>query len=925
MSVYVDKFIKQHTEYFSRNRLFIETNNWNASNKYKQELDDLKNQLTQVTKTLEGDELDARQNEITDAITALGKTHQTSKAKLFAQETELTNSILSRLTAFIKTTEKQGDRSLPKAQTFIDETVDIINLFIEKCDLYLDYKMEDINEEVTTTDEIELKGQEIKFQDEVFGKKIKVQDKLDELNIGLSVDNLEVTFFKDEKASLIMREPLLMPEHHEIKDKIESIQVDWNVRNSKQMFINMNKKDIPYWNPSKHFFDQDPVTIQFWTEEYNKIRKGITINGYFVHPWLYFHLNFFRTPIPQKDGSEPPIQPDLRDNEWFFAENLKNCISTENPNFYSKAMLVYGTRRFGKSVILASLAHWRTVTKYNSYGAIVGGNSSDLEALTSKIQTSMGHIERPFKLSSVGKQNWDGTNGGRTSFGIKTDASNSVIFSSLIVSNLEEGNKKSKTQKTAGGAPSVAIYDEIGKYSFLKAYLAALPSFATPYGFKCITVLAGTGGEADLSTDAMDVLSNPELYDLLPMDWDLLENKLDPEQITWKKRKFATFFPGQMAYEKGFIKKEEPFGDFIDNDSEELNKIKIHVTDWTKNDKYLDDKLVEAKKEKGKNAKLVVQQRKVQYPRDPEDCFMSGESNKFPTEAAQKKKKYLLDNQITGEKVTLYRSKTGKIETLDASEKELADFPFGGGFIDSPIVIYERPLPRVEDSYLLYIAGLDDYNLEESDGDSLGSFCIYKRNIMDESSNKVVAMYNARPDPHKTFHEQGLMLMEMYNAKNYMENADTKFKDYLDGFHLSDTWLVQGFDPGSEYVFNTSNRRKYGWQPTEANVKFMMGRLLEYCHEVIEVEDADGNIIVQAGVERIDDIGILNEIIGYKKDGNYDRLRSFGSCLMYDLYLTTQYLSPKVAKPQVDDYSTKPVRKARGGLFPNSGGSFFSR
>jgi len=112
----------------------------------------------------------------------------------------------------------------------------------------------------------------------------------------------------------------------------------------------MNPRDIPKWNNKKHFFDQDPVTLQFYSEEINKIVHGITINGFFVHPWLYFHLNFFRTPIPQRDGTEPPTKPDLRDNEWFFSENLKNCINPEHPAFYSKAMLIYGTRRFGKAL-----------------------------------------------------------------------------------------------------------------------------------------------------------------------------------------------------------------------------------------------------------------------------------------------------------------------------------------------------------------------------------------------------------------------------------------------------------------------------------------------------------------------------------------------------------------------------------------------
>jgi len=985
-------------------------------------------------------------------------------------------------------------------------------------------------------------------------------------------------------------------------------------------------------------------------------------------------------------------------------DDYATCIRVNNE---SREFLTNDFIVTHNSVMLASLAHWKLITKYYSNATVVGGSSSDLNALTSKVQTSMDNIEAPFRLDTI-KQNWDGKNGGETTFGIKEDASTPIVYSSLIVQNLEEGQKKSKSQKTAGGAPSVSIYDEIGKYPFLKAYLAALPSFATPYGFKCVTVLAGcvcagtkvwtnngklvniedlkqedgiigydgegafkekiewfkapdkkrcyriettgrgfiecsedhpllwskstyrtnnkkkvsfkltkdlkvgeqlmvlnevpvfgsntipnarllglligdgnyskrvtptlscgdneiykfvsekykcsitkkfktkkgddfrsltiknvkkyieeagihgqtklnkrlpsnlhtydeksitellggyfdadgnvyynkkknnvrvvltsiceellievkylllklgigssiskekrntipeigyegqqpyiyrlyinrkddvirfrdkiyfmikhkqdvldkikttalgkrniklnpckfeldninkkgqyfvgkdnlqklrseritkieyigekdiynmhtkttnaylsngfvtkqTGGEADLSADAVGVLSNPELYDLLPMDWDLLENHLDPDEITWKRRGYATFFPGQMAYEKGFVKENKNFGDWIDNDAPEFDNIDIHVTNWKKNNDYLDSKLEKAKKDKTKNAKLVVQQRKVQYPRDPEDTFMSGDSNKFPTEEAQKKKKYLEDNQITGELVTLYKSKTGRVETLDASDKEIPDFPFQGGFSNAPVIIYERPHERVDESYLLYIAGLDDYNVEESSGDSLGSFCIYKRNLMDESSNKIVAMYTARPEPHKKFHEQGLLLLQMYNAKCYMENVDTKFKDYLDGFHLSDTWLVQGFDPGSEYTFNTSNRRKYGWQPTDSNVKFMMGRLLEYCYEVIEIEDEEGKIITQLGVERIDDIGILKEIIGYNKDGNFDRLTSFGSSLMYDLYLTSQYISPKLAKPQIED-SQKPAKKRnQGGLFGSSGGGFFSR
>lgn len=920
MSKYVDNFIKQHKEYFKRNKSFIKSNNWNSSVKYTQEVERLKKELLQIAQTLAGEDLEREQGRITKEIAEIGNSHQTTKSRLFKQEHELTNSIVSRLKSFIQTIEKTGDRNLSKSQKFIDDTVEIINIFIDKSDKYLNYKIDVLTEESITDEEVEFKGMEIKFQDEVFSKKIKIQDELSSLNIESGVDNLEVTFYKDKKATLVLKEALDQPDFPEIKEKIQTLSVEWDIISSNEMFINMNKKDVPVWNPNKHFFDQDPVVLQFWTEEFNKCINGININGYHIHPWLYFHLNFYKTPIVQANGKEPPLNPDLRDNEWFFVESLKEATSEKYPGFYDKALLVYGSRRFGKSVILSSLAHWKILTKRYATGSIVGGSSSDLNALTDKIQTSMRHIELPFRLD-VQKQNWEN---GETTFGIKKDASNMIKYSSLLVQNLEDGAKKSKSQVTAGGAPSVSIYDEIGKYAFLPAYLAALPSFKTPYGLKTVVVMAGTGGEASLSKDAMNVLATPERYNILPMNWDLLERNIDPEHITWKRRNYATFFPGQMAYETGFIKQKEKFGDFLGIESDELNKITIHTTNWKYNNKYLEDELESLKNDKSGNSRVLIQQRKVQYPLDPEDTFASGEDNKFPVEQAKKKKKYLEDNGITGEKVFLFRSKiNNKIDTIDASDKDVAPFPYAGGFVDAPIIIYERPT-NAEDTYSLYIAGLDDYNVEESSGDSVGSFTIYKRNIMDATSNKIVATYNSRPDPHRKFHEQGHMLLEMYNAKCYMENEDIKFKDFLDLRHESENWLVKGFDPGTEYTFNTTTRRKYGWQPTSSNKKFLMGRLLEYCDENIEIEDENGNIEIIKGVERIDDIGVLEEIIGYKKGGNFDRLTSFGSSLMYDLHLTNVYITPKFKREYEKEENQKHRKRRKSGLFTNSSGGFFS-
>lgn len=886
MSQYIDFFVKEHKEYFLRNKKVIESNTWNDTTNQKEDVEDITRQLLNLKDSSEKD-VNKDILKLQESFYKTLEYHKKRRNELFKQENDLTTSILGRLTSFIQEIEKSGERQDKKAQDFINFTVDIIKIHLKKANDYLNYNLEVLTEETDSEEEQQIKDFEIVFQDNVFQKKIKIQEELSKLNTSGELGLNKIEFHAKKQASLVLREPLIIL-RDDVKDVVDRIPVDWYLHSSKEMYINMKPSDIPRWNKNKHFFEQESSTIQFWVEEYNKIKNGLTINGYFIHPWLYFHLNFFKTSIPQKDGSEPNIAPPLRDNEWFFAENLKSCINEKYPDFYSKAMLVYGTRRFGKSVIMASLAHWRTVTKFNSFGTIIGGSSSDLNAMTSKIKTSMLYADSAFKLDFI-KQEWEN---GETTFGIKEDASTPIIFSSLIVQNLESGTTK-KTQKTAGLAPSVSIYDEIGKYDFLKPYLAALPSFKTPYGFKCITCLAGTGGEASLSGDAMKVLSSPEAYDLLPMNWDLLSHKIDPEFITWKPKNFATFFPGQMAYETGFEKIDTPFSEFIDNDNKELAKISIGITDWKKNTEFLDSEIKKAQSSPDSN--LLVQQRRVQYPTDPKHCFLSAEKNPFDYEAAVRHKEYL---ELSGEwdrRRTLYKD-GGEIKS-QVSTTPLVDFPFGGGNIDAPFLLFED-LPTEKPPMFMYVAGLDDYKQAASNTDSVGTIYVYKYDMFgDPFAKKLVASYSGRPTKHKDFHKNCLLLLEAYNAVCFMENEDTGFIEFLEELHLEDKFLMKAVDFTSSLNITNNAPRKYGWSPKQSKSK-LLNMFINYCNSDIPSIDEGGNEIMVKGLTRIGDIKLLEEIINFKLDGNYDRLSASLGAVGWLHYLEANYMHPNINKKQ---------------------------
>lgn len=909
MSQFVNSFIKDHREYFARNKKIIEENRWNDIEEYNNRIASFSEQLLSVQNSKDKDKA-KKLKEIESNIKDFLSTTAKNKKSLFEQENKLTNSILGRLSAFIS--EASGDRNLTQTQEFIDETVKIIQIHLKKCNTYLKYSSDALSKEASTEEEINYNDSEIVFQDDVFNKKISIQNTLSNLNLENSTDNLKIKFFKDQKASLLMKEPVCI-NNMDIRMATNNLNVTWDVFSSTEMLKNMKPSDIPVWNNKKHYFEQNSIVLSFWASELHKITRGLTINGYFIHPWLYWHLNLFKTPIPQADGTEPTINPYLRDNELFFCQNLHRAEEAGD-----KGMLLYGTRRFTKSVILASYVQWKAYTKFNSVATVTGGSEGDLTDLTSKIRTSMLYMPPALKLETI-KQEWDG---GDTLLGLKEDASTPLVHSIIKVKNLSAG-AKTATQKTAGGAPSAFVNDEIGKYAFLKSYLAAIPSFETPFGFKTVPLLAGTAGEADMSADAMTVLSQPEKYSLLAMDWDMLRDWVDPEYISWKPSKFSLFLPAQMAYKKGFVKIEKPLGDFLKLENpEELNKNSIQITDWKGN---LEKILAWRKEAEGDT--LLLQQRTVQYPISPEEVWLSSEINIFPYEDAKRHRDELIESGKWDRRRDLWRDEKGRIHS-EISTKPLVEFPFSGGNQDAPFLIFED-IPDFVPPQYMYLASGDFYKQESSDTDSVGTVYIFKYDLFaDKFSKKLVASYSGRPNKHTEFYEKVMLLLEAYNASFFPENEDMGgFQTFIEKKHLEDKYLVKHIDFNSSLEYSQNGHRKYGWTPAQSKRK-LLNMFANYCNEPVIVKDDAGNDRETKRVYTIDDIWLLTELMNFTKTGNFDRISGCLGAIGFQHFLEKNYIYPKGMGRKYEQEETPKVVKPRERSFynkPTKGTNFYSR
>ena len=861
---------------------------------------------------------------------------------------------------------------------------------------------------------------------------------------------------------------------------------------SPEFYVNM--KNPPVWNDLFGWEDQDDDVKQFFKEEAYKVKYGVNINGTFIPPWLYWHVNFFPVFQDLPNGERVPAISRLRDNEWFFAEMYQRARQEK------KGLGMFGTRRFGKALLDSELIYtpygskkigfadigdiiygddgklttivgvypqgfvdmykvtfedgrsivccgqhqWKVkyhgdykvmmspqllgsltasflcgstdrifelsnkemddiiysskkqkelfissfmkiscgistgddrfkvvykseyiisfvrrifwsmgyycvmdgddmyiskthnrlrisdIDYYGKYKAtcievdnkshqflttnfvvshnttimssllqmnatmtiglshsVVGFSDSDLSNIGEYCEYGLDHVHPFFRINRT-KTDWSSgvTLGKRMSNGVRD------IHAIISIANINMGRKTS-TQKTAGLTPATAIFDEVGKGPIKKPYTAAMPSYDTPYGWRLSPILAGTGGEVELSKDAQEMFSDPETYNLLVMDWDIL-NRRAMKGKTWKERKWAMFVPGQMA--NSGVKRTIGLGDYLGKpDDKKLNKIKIDATDFEAST----NKLNEERKKLSTKDRVAYTSHTMFYPFTIDDCFLSSSQNLFPVEYAIKHKNDLLESgQYSGMLCDVFLESGNKLGTTK-SNKQLAGFPFSGGVIDAPVQIFEMPQSNRFDDFI-YVSGSDPYKQAKSDTPSLGAFYVFKRRvgIRDPYAYRIVASYVSRPSSIDQFCRTCEVLQKGYGAICLMENADQMYEQYLNrksGMPAS-FFLFAGEAIANKYVKAGSRQNsKLGLYPTPGNQNLLFSCVVDYCWQdfVIGYDDQTGLDITVKGIELIDDIALLDEIIQYKPGLNVDRIIAFGHALVLARYFDDNNYMPK--------------------------------
>lgn len=877
--------------------------------------------------------------------------------------------------------------------------------------------------------------------------------------------------------------------------------------NSKELYINMGN-DIPLWNDLYSYEEQDDDVKQFWENEAMKLLNGVTINGVFIHPWLYWHINFWKMMIDVGEDRIPG-NSQLRDNEWMFAEFLKQA---EEEN---KGIFMFGCRRFGKALLDSEILYledrekmignivvgdkiyddkgnlvevvgvypqgkvttyrvvfedgrnviccgnhqWRvnhggkwhvrslraiagldyksmsipvgealnyptaklpvppsayasmlaaylggyrgdmffdkyvckkflrssidqkkdfienfirsfrnvvtgeeeltlshvdmdvinfvqrmfwasgwyaklegnklilsrnrkdlkirfisiygkehatcitvdndshlflttnyivthntaimssflarnaTMT-YNLTHNVIGSSKEDLMSLGEYLEFGLDNIHPYLRINRTGNDWFK-----EVIMGTKTVNNIRDVHARIRITNIDSG-KAGASLKTASGTPYTSIYDEVGKFPFLAAYLQGRPAHMMHGRMRGMMICSGTGGNVEKSQDAQKVMNNPAEYGFIVMNYDLLNKRcLKP---TWRISQSGCFVPAQMshAYDKETTTLDKYLG--IEK-ATGLKKIDIQVSKFDDNTKKIKSRLDELVK---KDRALYVQER-MAFPLSIDDCFLNTNVNRFPVEDALKHKSRLLEEGRPGKTVDIYQIDGMKMG-YNFSDKQLADYPFQGGNIDAPVVIYEDPPEEGGVFDYTYVSSLDPYKSDKADTDSVGSFYVLKRyvKINDPFAYCIVASYASRPPSSDDFCRNCEILQEAYGAKCLMENADRMYEFYLTRRNKQLMLLEDGERLAGKIIrAGARQNNKLGLAPTVPNQRMLFNTVIQYCWEDVVVGyDDDGNEITQKGIYRIPDIELLDEIIAFGPGTNTDRIIAFGHALLLAKY-----------------------------------------
>lgn len=190
------------------------------------------------------------------------------------------------------------------------------------------------------------------------------------------------------------------------------------------------------------------------------------------------------------------------------------------------------------------------------------------------------------------------------------------------------------------------------------------------------------------------------------------------------------------------------------------------------------------------------------------------------------------------------------------------------------VVVYEQPSPTAPKG--LYKIGYDP--VRQDSGTSLASIIVYKGVQMGSfRKNLVVAEYIGRLDTAEDIDRLAEMLAVYYNTTIMHENEVSSVKNYFRRIKRLDLLALQPDRVISKNVKNSKVARVYGCH-MNAPLKDAGERYIK--EWLLEIADYDEEGTPIRNIDNIYSQRLLEELIAYTRNGNYDAVSALIMCMM---------------------------------------------
>jgi len=602
--------------------------------------------------------------------------------------------------------------------------------------------------------------------------------------------------------------------------------------------------------------------IKYWTTEMEHCLYGYTAeDGDRIPGYFYFYLNYFRIglvhlmdyKLPDGTMEQRPLHmkdlPDYYDYDRFFFE------AVEQAELNGKHMVVLKARRKGYSYKIASMLIRNYYFIKGSRGFALASEAEYLikDGILSKAWDGMDFIDSETAWYKK-RQKADTRMHRKASFVQKDETG--VPIELGYKSEIMGVTLKNDPDKARGKAGKLIIFEEAGKFpGLLDAWQKARPSVEQGSHVHGTMIAFGTGGTVDANYEGLkELFENPDGYNCMVFKniWD--DHLYDQD--------CGFFIPQYANLEGADPETKEAFMD--ENGNTNVVVAKRYILE--ERQKVIDNA----------SDRRAIDRHIAEQPITPAEATLNISSNIFPKAELQRHLATIKNSDKFREYKqvgNLMFDDTGAIKwEISTKYRDIIKYRLKPeDSRDGAVVIWEHPID--DPPYGLYIMGCDPYDHDQSGTDSLGSVFVYKRFQGFESFYDMpVAEYTGRPNTAEEFYEKVRMLAIYYKAKILYENEKKGLFSHFSHKH-QEYLLADQPDILKDVVQDMRVQRTKGNHMNGPIKEWGEGLIKDWLNE----EYASG----KKNLTKIFSEPLLEELISYNPDGNFDRVMAFMEVMIY--------------------------------------------